>query len=218
MNTERISLYISNFLRFTIIIAIFVAFFEKFWMSMFISILILFTTFLPAIIERNYKINLPVELEFLLIFFLYASLFLGEMNSFYNRYWWWDIFLHVFSGILLGIIGFITIFILNKEKNVKLYMSTGFVTFFSFTFALSMGAIWEIFEFFMDQIFGFNMQKTGLVDTMGDLIVDSIGALLASIAGYFYMRKVTFSIFDRIIKRFKETNPNLFKTKKERRK
>jgi hypothetical protein len=53
---------------------------------------------------------------------------------------------------------------------------------------LSIGALWEIFEFLMDSLFGLNMQKSGLIDTMWDLIVDALGALVISILGYLYLK------------------------------
>lgn len=59
---------------------------------------------------------------------------------------------------------------------------------FSFCFALALGAFWEIFEFVIDGLFGFSMQKNGLIDTMWDLIVDTLGALIAAVSGYLYIR------------------------------
>ncbi len=81
-----------------------------------------------------------------------------------------------------------------------------------FCFAVASGAIWEIFEFLMDQFFGLNMQKSGLMDTMTDLIMDSLGAFLASAFGYIYLinkkSKLTVSINS-----FIKSNPSLFKKK-----
>ena len=67
-------------------------------------------------------------------------------------------------------------------------MKPSLLTVFSFCFAIALGALWEIFEFAMDSFFGFNMQKTGLRDTMWDMIVNTVGALIASISGYVYLR------------------------------
>jgi uncharacterized membrane protein YjdF len=95
-------------------------------------------------------------------------------------------------------------------------MRPGFVAFFAFCFALSVGTIWEMFEFAMDQLFGMNMQKpmlgdpSGLTDTMFDLIVDALGALFVSAGGYVYMVRGNESIIDRGIQRFIERNPRLF--------
>ena len=81
---------------------------------------------------------------------------------------------------------------------------------FSFCFAVAIGVLWEIFEFTMDNLFGLNMQKSGLLDTMSDLIIDSIGAFLVSVSGFVYMKKWTVQIFSRLIRKFIEKNPRLF--------
>jgi len=83
--------------------------------------------------------------------------------------------------------------------------------YFFFFFAVAIGAVWEIFEFSRDQIFGFIMQKSGLIDTMWDLIVDSAGALIASISGYFYIKKREIFLFGKVFKRFESENPDFFR-------
>ena len=90
----------------------------------------------------------------------------------------------------------------------------GFVALFVFAFSMMMGSVWEIFEFSIDSFFGFNMQKSGLVDTMWDLIVDAIGALFISILGYFYVKGGSSLLFDRMIRKFLTNNKKLFKRKK----
>jgi len=114
------------------------------------------------------------------------SLFLGEMHQFYDRFWWWDTMLHSFSGLILGNIGYGLVSYLNGSSHTKIELSPMFVALFSFCFTLSIGALWEIYEFSMDTFFGLNMQKTGLDDTMADLILDALGALLFSVLGYFH--------------------------------
>ncbi len=90
-------------------------------------------------------------------------------------------------------------------------MKPGFVALFSFLFAVATGAIWEIFEYGMDTLFGLNMQKSGLVDTMWDLIVDTLGASIISLLGYVYMRRGTGSFLERWIGKFVAGNPRLFR-------
>jgi len=206
---ERIRLALSYFLRLTLLLAIAGATINQSWVVLFVSTLTLFLTFLPAIIERNYKVFLPAEFEFGMIIFIYASLFLGEVHGYYTRFWWWDIILHTSSGIVLGLMGFLVLFTLYEEGKIKAKPIT--IAVFSFSFALAIGAVWEIFEFGMDNIFGMNMQKSGLIDTMWDLIVDAIGALLASILGFFYLKGET-RLFMRFINKFVEENPRLYNT------
>jgi len=203
-------------LRLAIVVGISLELLEALWMSAAIAAGILLLTFLPTIFASRVQVEIPPEFEVLTVGFIFASLFLGEIRDYYNKIWWWDIALHTTSGVLLGILGLLLVYVLNETPRVDLHMRPGFVAFFAFCFALSIGAAWEIFEFAMDQFFGMNMQKpmlgdpSGLTDTMIDLIVDAVGALLVSIAGYLYMKRGNASIIDRGIQRFIRRNPRLF--------
>ena len=177
---------------------------------------ILVLTFTPAIIRRNYKVFLPVEFDFITILFVFLAVFLGEIESYYYRFWWWDTVLHTSSGFLIGIAGFLLLYLLNSERKIHQRMSPLFISLFAFAFALALGTLWEIFEFSMDQFFQLNMQKGGLVDTMWDLIVDTLGAVVISVLGYFYLKKGNFLIFDRMIHRFIDGNPRLFQREKRK--
>lgn len=205
----RIQLVISFALRFTIFIAFVSGLVEQRWTVAFVSLLILFTTFLPSLIERNLKIMLPIEFELIVTVFLYASLFLGEIHDYYTLFWWWDAVLHAGSGLALGFVGFLIMYTLYHEKKLK--ASPLLIAVFSFCFALALGALWEIFEFSMDTIFGFNMQKSGLVDTMWDLIVDAVGALIVSFFGWLYVKYKRKGIINHLVKKFIEENPRFFK-------
>lgn len=176
------------------------------------TLAILVITFLPLLLPTRYKVQVPYEFESLAILFICLALFFGEVLDFYNRYWWWDLFLHAWSGFLLGITGFVLVYVLNENENINFDLSPGFIALFACMFAISMGAIWEIFEYFMDEAFGMNMQKSGLQDTMWDLIVDTIGAVVIAVLGYGYLQThETDSFLERWIDRFVESNPRLFR-------
>lgn len=203
---DRIQLYISYGMQLILVGQIILALLQGSWITLFVSTGILILTFLPAMIRRNFKVYLPIEIDLATILFIFASLFLGEIRSYYTRFWWWDLVLHTASGILMGLAGFMLVYILNRERGSQLVLSPVFVGLFSFTFAMTIGTIWEIFEFAMDNFFGLNMQKSGLVDTMWDLIVNTIGALVISIAGYYYVRGGDSLLFDRMVRRLLERN------------
>lgn len=103
--------------------------------------------------------TIPTEFQILAIIFVFAALFLGEVRSFYARFWRWDIALHTSSGLLLGIVGFLLVDVLNEHERIDFHMHPRFVALFAFVFAVAVGALWEIFEFGMDRIIGTNMQK-----------------------------------------------------------
>lgn len=184
---ERLQRILVFLLQLSLIVAIILLGLQQNWTGLAFSALTLILTFLPHAVEYRYKIDFPVEFEFLAVLFIYASVFLGEVGDFYYRFWWWDSALHIGSSAALGFVGFLILYALHSAG--KLDARPWLVALFSFSFALALGAIWEIFEFSMDQLFGTNMQKNGLVDTMWDLIVDAGGALFASILGFFYLTK-----------------------------
>lgn len=206
--TERIELIISGILRLSLIVAGVFAITGGKLSDLFGISLTLFLTFLPAIIGRSLRITLPTELEFVFVLFVYAANFMGDIRGYFTLYWWWDILLHSVSGLYLGFIGFIMLYVIYRWKHIA--ASPFLIALFSFSFALAIGALWEIFEFVMDSLFGSNMQKSGLIDTMWDLIVDAGGALSASVIGYFYIKRSKGPLLKRILNKFFEKNPWLF--------
>lgn len=210
LTIEKLKLYIFYAFRGLLIITAIFALAHFHWREAAFLCFTLFLTFLPQIIEGKTGIDYPGELEILILLFIIGSIYLGEMHAYYDKFPWWDTLLHSFSGIIIGGIGFSIIFILNKSKKIVFKLSPGFVCLFAFCFAVAIGVLWEIFEFAMDQTFGLNMQRSGLVDTMGDLILDSVGALLFSLIGYFHI-KHDIKIFNWLEKKFFKLNPELKK-------
>lgn len=182
----------------------------------FETLLIMAITFLPGLLGRQYHLRIPRDFGTLALVFIYLSLFLGEVQGYYVRFWWWDLVLHAGSGFLSGITGFLLVFALNQNKRINMHLTPGFIALFAFMFALGIGALWEIFEFCMDSLLGMNMQKSGLVDTMWDLIVNCIGALLISMLGYGYLKtNEVDSFLERMIQRFIANNPRLFRRRRK---
>ena len=212
MKADDILKEVSHILRISLFIAAGGALVRGNWVVLFTVGLALGLTFLPRLIKSQYRIVLPEELELVIVLVIYASLFLGEIHGYYTLFWWWDIVLHAGSGLALGYIGFLSMFILYENKKVA--ASPRGIALFSFCFALAIGALWEIAEFSMDLTFGASLKgypmQPGLVDTMKDLIVDAAGALIASISGFFYLKGKTY-VFRSLVNRFAQKNPKLIK-------
>ena len=174
-------------------------------------------TFLPVVLGNRFQVKIPHEFESLAVVFVYLSLFLGEVQGFYVRYWWWDLVLHAGSGFLLGILGFLLVYVLNEKADVEIHLNAKFIAFFAFMFALGVGALWETFEFAMDQLFGLNMQKSGLVDTMWDMIVNTVGAFIILMLGWGFLgSKSRDSFLEQWIDSFIEKNPRLFRSRRRK--
>ena len=164
------------------------------WMHVFLVLAVMLAIVAPEALRRTLDVSIPSEIQLLASLFIFASVFLGEVRDFYERIWWWDVLLHGTAGLLLGLLGFIIVFVLNQSERIQLQMRPSFVALFAFFFSVGLGGLWEIFEFGMDQAFGLTMQKpipgdpSGLSDTMRDLIVDTLGAGLVSLAGWRYLK------------------------------
>lgn len=192
--------------------------FEGQWLNAFLILAIIALTLAPTLLRHRLPVNIPPEFQLLAVVFVFAALFLGEIRSYYLRIWWWDLALHASSGLLLGLLGFLLVYVLNENERVDLHMRPRFLALFAVVFAVAVGALWEIFEFGMDQIFGTTMQKpmfgdaSGLTDTMWDLIVDTLGALFVGGLGWWYMKQQKRSFIEVWIRKFIERNPKLFRS------
>jgi hypothetical protein len=184
------------------------------WPQAFFVAGIMALTLGPVIFRM--PVEIPSEIQIVAVLFVFATLFLGEVRDYYQRFWWWDAVLHTISGLLLGLLGFMFVYILNEDRHVDLHMRPSFVALFAFFFAVGLGALWEIFEFTMDRSFGTNMQPptvgdpSGLTDTIYDLIVDTVGAAVAALAGWRYLHRARVSYVDNWARRFIERNPQIF--------
>ena len=201
--------------------------------SVFICILTLMLFDIPFWAEKALKITLPKELEIIILSFIFAAEILGEIGSFYTYIPWWDTMLHTINGFLMAAIGFALIDLLNNSPKFHITLSPTFVAVVAFCFSMTIGVLWEFFEFSMDMIFHTDMQKDfivssiytvtfnpdglnsvyeipeitetvllyngeeiyrfngyldiGIIDTMKDLLVNFVGAVVFSTIGYFYI-------------------------------
>lgn len=199
--------------------------------SMFLCILTLILLIVPSFVQVTFRIEFPTVLETIVLLFIFAAEILGEIEGFYVRFPFWDTVLHTLNGFLAAAIGFSLVDLLNKSDKLAFSLSPLFTAIVAFCFSMTIGVVWEIFEFGMDQMFNLDMQKDtivhhissvtldptggntpfmisdiegvmvngselglggyldiGLVDTMGDMIVNFLGATIFSIIGYFYVK------------------------------
>ena len=219
-------------LRFIVLLVLVVQVITGEYENVFLCILTLLLFAIPSFIESNTRIDIPNTLENIILFFIFAAAILGEIRSYYVTYPLWDTMLHTLNGFLAAAIGFSLVDILNQSERFTFKLSPLFVVIVAFCFSMTIGVIWEFFEFFMDMVFGLDMQKDtiihtirsvaldpthsqkivtihnissvvvngeelglggyldiGLIDTMKDLLVNFIGAVIFSIFGYFYLTK-----------------------------
>ena len=196
-------------IRIMLIGAVIVALFTSRWSTAFVSSGALVLSFLPEIFEEQFQLKLPVSFLSGIVVFVFATIFLGEVFDFYERYWWWDVLLHAGSAAGFGLAGFLFVFMLFEGDRYAAPPLA--IAFIAFCVSVTIGVSWEVFEFGMDQIFGLNMQKSGLIDTMWDLIVDIVGASLGGWAGFFYLKGREIGGLSAMIDEFVRLNRRLFR-------
>ena len=197
------------------------------WYDVFLCALTLTLFFIPSFVERRLHIDVPNTLEVIILLFIFSAEILGEIQEYYLTFPFWDTMLHTINGFLMAAIGIAMVDILNRSRKFKVRLSPVFVAVVAFCFSMTIGVLWEFFEYGMDCFFGMDMQKDtwitvvnsvslhpdgknipvsvpiesvvvngetwrgyldiGLHDTMKDLLVNFIGAVIFSVIGMFYI-------------------------------
>jgi hypothetical protein len=195
------------------------------YQGVFYCVLTLILFILPSFLKKSFKISLPSLLESIILVFIFSAQILGELNSYYLRVPHFDTLLHTINGFICAAFGFGLVDLLNRGRQ-KISLSPLYLAIAAFCFSMTIGVLWEFFEFGMDTFFSTDMQKDtvlsavtsvklnptgenvavtvqadsvsingaelgvggyldiGLFDTMKDLFVNFIGALIFSIIGF----------------------------------
>lgn len=222
-------------LRVVVIVIMVAQFFNKNFENVFLCLLTLVLFLLPTVFERQLKIDFPDTLEIIIMLFIFAAEILGEIQSYYTLFPYWDTMLHTLNGFLCAAIGFCLVDMFNRNERFSLSLSPVFMAIVAFCFSMTIGVLWEFFECGMDQFFLMDMQKdmvvhrissvmldpqgrnrtvvlknitdvvviadgqeiplglggyldVGILDTMKDLFVNFIGAVVFSVIGFFYVK------------------------------
>lgn len=140
--------------------------------SAFICLLVLILFILPFFIQQNFGIQLPTTLEIIILLFIFAAEILGELEGYFITYPNWDTMLHTTTGFLCAATGFALIDILNRNSRIKFHLSPIYVALVAFCFSMTVGVLWEFFEFGMDRLFHLDMQKDTVVQSITSVMLD----------------------------------------------
>lgn len=143
--------------------------------SGFLCILTLLLLIMPSFVQVTLKIEFPIVLEIILLLFIFAAEILGEIHEFYIIFPFWDTLLHTLNGFLMAAIGLSLVNLLNKSDQLTFSLSPLFTAIVAFCFSMTIGIIWELFEFGMDQIFAFDMQKDTVIRQISSVVLDPAG-------------------------------------------
>ena len=174
-NYSKRNITIYLILRALVILTLIRQIFMGNWNNVFLCGLTLIFFVIPAVIEKKLNLALPDALQILILLFIYSAEILGEINEFYILIPYWDTILHTLNGFLCAAVGFSTIDILNQKEFFHATMSPLFVALVAFCFSMTIGVMWEFFEFGADQILRYDMQKDIIVNTISTVKLDPDG-------------------------------------------
>ena len=236
IQNKKVILTIYLVLQILVVATMVAQFFNGNYENVMLCVLTLVLFMLPSFCERRLHIDLPDTLEVIVLLFIFSAEILGEIQEFYILIPGWDTVLHTLNGFLCAAIGFSIVNILNEDKHTSMHLSPFYMAVTAFCFSMTIGVLWEFFEWGMDNLAGLDMQKDtvltgfntvmldpqgrnvayhvrnvtdtilvfadgstmsmglggyldiGLMDTMKDLLVNLIGAVVFSFFGYFYVK------------------------------
>ena len=240
-------------LRLIVIAVLLLSLFDRRFENVFVCTLTLILFLVPAFFQKNFGIELPTTLEIIIMLFIFAAEILGEIGAYYVKVPLWDTMLHTVNGFLCAAIGFSLVDLLNRNNRFKFHLSPLYLSIVAFCFSMTIGVLWEMFEFSADMLFATDMQKDfvvgrissvslddtlsnkavvldnitevyingeplglggyldiGIIDTMKDLIVNFVGAVVFSVIGFFYVKSRGKSRFaKRFIPTITEEEPDI---------
>lgn len=162
-------------LRFAVIATMIAQIFNGDWNSVFLCVLTLILFLIPMIIDRRFHIELPNTLQIIILLFIFAAEILGEIHEYYLQFPHWDSMLHTINGFLMAAIGFSLIDILNESERFSIKLSPLFVALVSFCFSMTVGVLWEFFEYGMDVFFLTDMQKDTVLTSVTSVLFEPSG-------------------------------------------
>lgn len=151
-------------LRIVVVITLVAQFLKGNFENVFLCVLTLVLFMLPNMVEKRFNVELPGALEVIILLFIFAAEILGEIQAFYIMIPYWDTILHTINGFMAAAIGFALVDILNKQERVSLSLSPFFMAVVAFCFSMTIGVLWEFFEFGADYFLGTDMQKDTVVN------------------------------------------------------
>ena len=198
-NSGKIQASISTILKIGMIFSIFYSTYFHLWQILYADVFMLFLLFMPFILKKSYEVYIPREFELMIMFFVVISFFLGDFRG---------LVIQTFFGITMGFIGFALMLILFS--NSKLKKNYFIIIVFAFSVAMSLGLFAEMAKYYLKFFWGYSFTQYDYSYAMVSLSLVSLGAIISSAIGLFYMKGYRFNLMNKMIGKFKIKNPKLF--------
>lgn len=175
LREHRSSFIVYFTLRIIVIVMLILQLLNRNYENVFLCALTLVLLIMPSLVQITFKVELPTTLEIFILVFIFAAEILGEISEFYLVFPFWDTVLHTINGFLAAAIGFSMVDLLNRSEKIVINLSPLFMAIVAFCFSMTIGVVWEFFEFVMDQIIGYDMQKDTVIHVIRSVTLDPAG-------------------------------------------
>ena len=175
LREHRSSFIVYFTLRILVIVMLVLQLLNRNYENVFLCALTLLLLVMPSLVQVTFKVELPTTLEIFILVFIFAAEILGEISEFYLVFPFWDTVLHTINGFLAAAIGFSMVDLLNRSEKIVFNLSPLFTAIVAFCFSMTIGVIWEFFEFGMDQLLGYDMQKDTVIHALRSVTLDPEG-------------------------------------------
>lgn len=157
----------------------------------FITVVLVYLSFIKTFLKG------ATTIYYINMFFVFLSMYLASVWNFYSitNY---DKFLHLLSGAIIAIIGYILFIYLTNYVSRK-EMNPLTPAIFVILFATAAAGVWEIWEFTTDSLFGLSAQNNSLNDTMWDIICGTVVGIITAIPIYIHSKGRDIKIINKII-------------------
>lgn len=174
LRENRSAFIVYTLLRIMVIGMMILQIFNRNFQNVFLCILTLILLIMPSVVQATFKVEFPTLLEIIILLFIFAAEILGEISAFYIKFPYWDTILHTLNGFLCGAIGFSLVEIINGNKKLRFELSPLFMAVVAFCFSMTIGVVWEIFEFSMDTFYHLDMQKDTVINSIYTVALDPL--------------------------------------------
>ncbi len=169
---NRISFAVYALLRILVIVIMILQIFNRNFENVFLCMLTLVLFILPSVVQVTFHVEFPTPLEIIILIFIFSAEILGELSAFYQWFPYWDEILHSVNGFLCAAIGFALVDIMNRQQKMSFHLSPMFLAIVAFCFSMTIGVLWEFFEFGMDSILRLDMQKDEVITSIHSTYLD----------------------------------------------
>ncbi len=166
-NKTTVTVYLIE--RFLVIGVLVRFIFMRNYEGAFTCLLTLFLMLLPSFFSHTFHVYLPTAFEVIILVFIFCAEILGEIASFYVAFPFWDAILHCTNGFLFAAVGFALVDFFNRNERFSFKLSPAFLAFVAFCFSMTIGVLWEFFEFSGDRLFNLDMQKDYVIHTISSV-------------------------------------------------